>query len=104
MANVNELGSKRFKRRKEDFECEMCGFEVKGTGYTDHCPNCLYSKHVDVNPGDRKSDCKGLMEPINAEYKKSDFLIHYKCIKCNFKHHVHSAENDNKGLLFRLAA
>ena len=60
---------KRFSRRTEDFTCEHCGTKVKGNGYTNHCPQCLYSKHVDINPGDRLSDCGGLMEPIDIEQK-----------------------------------
>jgi len=37
-----------------------------------HCPACLYSKHVDdVIPGDRKALCDGLMEPIGLTIKKS---------------------------------
>jgi len=51
---------KKFQKKKEDFKCEKCGREVIGTGYTNHCPDCLWSKHVDVNPGDRQSKCLGL--------------------------------------------
>ena len=38
----------------EDFICENCGKDVEKSSYTarDHCPYCLYSKHVDINPGD----------------------------------------------------
>ena len=41
----------------EDFICENCGKDVEKSSYTarDHCPYCLYSKHVDINPGDRKN-------------------------------------------------
>jgi len=48
------LPEKKFQKRIENFTCEKCGLFVKGTGYTDHCPNCLWSKHMDINPGDRK--------------------------------------------------
>ncbi|MFA6992594.1 MAG: RNHCP domain-containing protein, partial [Candidatus Gracilibacteria bacterium] len=40
---------KRFSRTIEDFVCEKCGAKVKGDGYTNHCPKCLWSKHVDIN-------------------------------------------------------
>lgn len=53
------MQEKKFQRQIEDFVCEKCGKEVKGDGYTDHCPRCLRSKHVDVNPGDRRSKCNG---------------------------------------------
>ncbi|HYC79501.1 MAG TPA: RNHCP domain-containing protein, partial [Candidatus Binatia bacterium] len=55
---------KLFQRTPENFVCENCGTKVSGNGYTNHCPNCLYSKHVDNNPGDRLNKCHGLMEPI----------------------------------------
>ena len=56
-----------FIRKIENFTCNNCGTFVVGDGYTNHCPNCLFSKHVDTSPGDRKSSCKGLMEPIGIE-------------------------------------
>jgi len=45
---------------------------LKNFGYTarDHCPYCLYSKHLDIFPGDRKNECKGLMKPIGYMKKK----------------------------------
>ena len=52
---------KKFIKVKEDFVCEHCGAEVKGDGYTNHCPKCLWSKHVDVHPGDRAAECGGMM-------------------------------------------
>ena len=50
------------------FTCRTCGWlvgpEGAGSGHRNHCPNCLSSLHVDVEPGDRASDCGGIMEPI----------------------------------------
>ncbi len=39
-------------KRDEEFICEHCGKKVGKLGYTsrDHCPYCLYSKHVDCVP------------------------------------------------------
>jgi len=74
---------KNFVRRIENFECEICGNLVKGDGYTDHCPHCLYGKHVDETvPGDRKSACGGLMEPVGIRKKKGKLQIEYRCQKC----------------------
>ncbi len=92
----------RFTRKKEDFTCEVCGTEVKGTGYTDHCPNCLTSKHVDNNPGDRASKCKGLMKPVGAEYNGNDYTIEYECAKCRARKRVNAASGDNTELLLSL--
>jgi hypothetical protein len=71
--------TKRFTRRKEDFVCENCGEHVKSGGYTNHCPNCLYSKHVDINPGDRMSECRGMMRPAYLEKVSDGFAITFVC-------------------------
>jgi len=74
---------KRFIKKKEDFVCEICEFEVKGTGYTNHCPKCLWSKHLDEEvPGDRASNCGGLMMPVGIDQKKGEFVIIHRCQKC----------------------
>lgn len=72
-----------FIRCQEDFVCEVCGTKVKGTGYTNHYPNCLYSKHVDQNvPGDRDNPCRGLMEPIGVELDHGEYSLLHRCQKC----------------------
>jgi len=58
---------------------------VKGNGYTNHCPKCLWSKHVDVNPGDREEVCAGLMKPITVLKKGSDHVVNQQCQKCGFE-------------------
>ncbi|HLR46538.1 MAG TPA: RNHCP domain-containing protein, partial [Deinococcales bacterium] len=53
--------------RNTGFTCSNCGAEVPPLargGCRNHCPRCLHSLHVDVNPGDRASDCGGLLEPV----------------------------------------
>lgn len=77
--------TRKFQRKIEDFVCENCGEEVKGNGYTNHCPNCLWSKHVDNNPGDRQNECQGLMKPINAFFKNGIWHLVHKCQKCGFE-------------------
>ena len=74
--------------RNEEFECENCKKFVPKSSYTarDHCPYCLYSKHVDINPGDRLNECMGLMKPIGIEKYKNTYKIIYKCLKCNTIH------------------
>lgn len=97
---------KNFLRVKEDFECEKCGEMVIGDGYTDHCPKCLWGKHVDGEiPGDRKSECRGLMEPIEAKFQISNlkFKIKYKCLKCGHEFWVKNAKGDNRDKLMELA-
>ncbi|MES2985913.1 MAG: RNHCP domain-containing protein [Patescibacteria group bacterium] len=74
-----------FIRQKEDFICDFCGVSNLGDGYTNHCHSCLYSKHVDVEPGDRLSTCGGLMKPIFVSYTSKDPYILHKCVKCSFE-------------------
>ncbi len=90
-----EVMGRKFERKIEDFSCENCGTFVNGDGYTDHCPSCLYSKHVDINPGDRDCECKGLMEPIAAEVRDNGYKIHYRCLDCGYTHRVKSSPEDN---------
>ena len=92
------MDSKNFKMIDESFVCENCGKKVEKLEYTarDHCPYCLYSKHVDIMPGDRKNECKGLLEPIGIEKSKKDTLkIVYKCKKCNMIHRNIAANDDD---------
>lgn len=74
--------SSTFIRRQEDFICEHCGEKVKGNGYTNHCPYCLYSKHVDINPGDRAAACGGLMTPVSVELRRGEWIILHRCLTC----------------------
>lgn len=89
------LKKSRFSRKVEDFICFKCGIFVAGNGYTDHCPNCLWGKHVDVNPGDRAADCGGTMKPFHVGKKRDEFIIEYVCEKCGYKFRVKAAKNDN---------
>lgn len=89
----------------ENFICDNCGFEVNKLNYTarDHCPNCLYSKHIDNLPGDRSNDCHGLLEPIEIEKFKDTYKIIYKCLKCGKIHKNIIAKDDNINLIIELS-
>lgn len=73
---------KKFQKKVEDFSCNKCGFLNRGNGYTNHCQKCLWSRHVDINPGDRMGKCLGLMEPIYVFKKGKFFYIRHRCINC----------------------
>ena len=87
--------SKKFQRTKEDFTCEKCNTKVKGSGYTNHCPHCLWSKHVDINPGDRNNNCQGALQPTAIETKGEETIITHTCTKCGTIKKNKAAENDN---------
>lgn len=93
-----------FIKKTENFVCEKCGHEVVGNGYTNHCPECLWSKHVDVDPGDRKNICMGLMEPINIEKKGREYTIIHKCINCGFIKKNKSQSNDNFHMIVQVSS
>ena len=96
-------GGKTFQRCQEDFVCGHCGHAERGDGYrrspntptlaaatlvltyvttlryTNHCSQCLWSKHVDVNPGDRASLCQGLMPAVLVDTKKGHYRFLQRC-------------------------
>lgn len=96
---------KNFTMKDEDFICQNCGKNVSKLKYTarDHCPYCLYSKHVDINPGDRKNTCQGLLKPIAIEKFKDTFKIIYQCEKCHQYHKNIIAKDDDMNLIIKLS-
>lgn len=96
---------KRFTMKDEYFICENCGKDVEKLNYTarDHCPFCLYSKHVDILPGDRENNCKGLLKPIGIEKWKDSYKILYQCERCRENHRNIMANDDNMNLIIELS-
>ena len=89
---------KRFTVRdaNEGFTCAQCGATVRplaNGSVRNHCPVCLWSLHVDVNPGDRASDCGGPLEPVAVDHHpKKGWVIVHRCSDCG-------AERRNKAAL-----
>lgn len=101
------LEEKRFKEIDEEFICENCGEKVSKLGYScrNHCPYCLYSKHVDNNPGDRAEDCKGKLEPIGLDINsKKGYIIIFKCETCGVIRKNKAAKDDNMDLIIKLSS
>lgn len=98
------MSERRFTRRTEDFVCGHCGRPVSGSGYTNHCPHCLWSCHVDVMPGDRAADCQGLMEPIGAQLDRGELVVVQRCVRCGHHWRNRTAPSDNRDLLIALTA
>lgn len=76
---------RRFTTRDEGFTCVSCGLEVLPADRTsrNHCPRCLCSLHVDVNPGDRANACGGLMVPVGlVTESRRGYLIVHRCDRC----------------------
>ena len=94
-----------FTEIDEEFICENCKAKVSKLGYScrNHCPSCLYSKHVDKNPGDREEECHGDLEPVGLEIGKKGYVIVFKCKKCGMIRKNKAAEDDDMDLLINLS-
>jgi hypothetical protein len=92
----------------EEFKCGHCrafiGPTLSGGRHRNHCPLCLFSRHVDRSfPGDRLSDCRSLMEPIGLFHRTNgeQMLVH-RCKGCEAERHNRIAADDNPLVAMRL--
>ena len=104
MSELN--GNRKFTMLDENFTCAVCGAEVRKLEYTarNHCPQCLCSLHVDINPGDRACTCKGVLQPIGIEKFKDTYKVIHKCSKCGQVKRNIIANDDNMDLIIKLSA
>ena len=92
------------------FQCGHCGVDVSldapGTSHRNHCPSCLWSRHLDRNvPGDRKSGCPGGMEPIAVTVRgERRWVLIHRCTHCGRLRLNKTAADDNVLALMQLAA
>ena len=88
---------KIFTKNDNGFVCAVCGSNVPPLKYSsrDHCNKCLSSLHVDITPGDRQNNCKGILLPIGVIYKSNVYTINYKCNKCGKLHNNKTAKDDS---------
>lgn len=90
----------------EAFECLHCGAQVPAGGrpVRDHCPACLRSRHVDQVPGDRASDCGGLLDPVGAELRGGQWVIRFVCRRCGHKQNNRAHPDDDPAMLAKISA
>ncbi|MBR4205432.1 MAG: RNHCP domain-containing protein [Clostridia bacterium] len=101
------MDGKRFTKNDSGFVCANCGKEVPPLRYTsrNHCPSCLCSLHLDVNPGDRAADCGGVMDAVFAEPDaKRGFILTHRCRVCGAVRRNKAAADDDREKLIRLTA
>jgi len=99
------MEQKLFSKNDNGFPCANCGFIVKPLGYSsrNHCPKCLCSLHVDVNPGDRANECRGIMDPVHVDTDaKKGYIISHKCRKCGEIKRNKYADDDDISFLIKL--
>ncbi len=92
----------------ESFTCTCCGRlcvpQGAGTDHRNHCPNCLTSVHLDIEPGDREADCGGQMEAIAVWVRKGgEWAILHRCRRCGWIASNRSAADDNPMKLMSIA-
>ena len=93
---------------EDSFTCQVCGRPVTpegaGTGHRNHCPHCLSSKHLDIEPGDRAADCGGTMDPIAVWVRRNgEWALIHRCRVCGALSSNRIAADDNPVKLMSLA-
>ena len=110
---VDDLIERKGKDRRratisEPFKCRNCrafiGAPPSGGQQRNHCPMCLYSLHVDdKTPGDRRSSCRSLMQPVGVFYRRNlEQVVVHRCLGCGFVRYNRIAADDNPILLAEL--
>jgi RNHCP domain len=91
------------------FKCGHCkqfiGSLPSGGHHRNHCPACLYSRHVDgQRSGDRASTCGALMEPVGAfvRPKNGEHVLVHRCLGCGLERFNRIAADDNFDLVLAL--
>lgn len=92
----------------ETFVCKVCDRQVvpegAGSNHRNHCPNCLSSLHIDIEPGDRASDCGGIMESVAVWVRKNgEWAIIHRCRRCGKLSSNRVAADDNPMKLMSIA-
>lgn len=88
------------------FDCGHCEQRVSaqsGGSYRNHCPHCLWSRHVDVLPGDRAADCGAVMEPVGVDHSgKKGFVLIHRCTACGAEDRNRLAPDDDMDAVIEL--
>ncbi|MGN0490740.1 RNHCP domain-containing protein [Ruminococcus sp.] len=92
----------------DSFTCKVCTRlvtpESAGSTHRNHCPNCLTSLHLDNEPGDRESDCGGIMDAIGVWVRKNgEWAIIHRCRRCGKLSSNRVAADDNPMKLMSIA-
>lgn len=101
-----------------DFRCVQCKASVStahvvcGVNNRNHCPHCLWSKHVDLyKPGDRLAECRSRMQPIGLTIKhtfkkyhgeeQGELMLIHRCTGCGKLSINRIAADDDPYLIYR---
>lgn len=105
--------SQSSSRRHEagNITCIHCKLPISGqawgTQHRNHCPACLFSRHVDEQVGDRRSPCRQPMRPIGIEVKpgahSGEWSLIHRCEGCGVIRVNRIAGDDSERSLLALA-
>lgn len=92
----------------DSFTCKVCLRPVTsigaGSDHRNHCPNCLASLHLDNLPGDRASDCGGIMDAVGVWVRKNgEWAIIHRRRRCGKLSSNRIAADDNPMKLMSIA-
>jgi hypothetical protein len=90
------------------FTCLNCGAIIsptpEGSKHRNHCPHCLWSRHVDLRIGDRRSGCRGAMEPVGIWVRQDgEWALLHHCRVCGLIRANRIAGDDDNQALRSLA-
>jgi hypothetical protein len=97
------------RRGPDAFRCTHCRRDVPlrapGTKHRNHCPTCLWSRHVDDDvPGDRDASCCSAMEPLAVCVRPDgEWALIHRCRGCEQLRVNRIAGDDNPLVLMQLA-
>jgi hypothetical protein len=82
----------------------LVGALPSGGRHRNHCPACLYSRHVDAaRPGDRASTCGASMAPSGVFLRPSgEHVVVHRCLSCEIERYNRIAADDDFALVLRL--
>lgn len=100
--------SHKSRRETGDFTCIHCRRTIPndswGTRHRNHCPACLWSRHVDDEPGDRRCPCAQPMQPVAIEVReRGEWAIVHRCTGCGILRTNRVAGDDHELALLGLA-
>jgi hypothetical protein len=111
-ANASPRGNRVKPARRadgsEEFKCGHCrafiGPTVCGGKHRNHCPLCLWSRHVDKGrPGDRACECRAMMQPAGVSYRANgEQMIVHRCLGCGAERRNRVAADDTPIACLRL--
>lgn len=115
----NAEKEKQCARSQAEFRCTQCGQvvstsrECSGVNNRNHCPVCLWSRHVDhLKAGDRRSGCRSRMEPLGLTLKhtpkryggeqQGELMLIHRCAGCGKLSINRVAADDNAASIYKL--